>query len=217
MTLSENHLRILSGAVLLALVGLFLCVPPVLQSLAVGALTAGLGVEAWVLLRRRRVDLMLWAWGVSALAGGIFCVWLHSVNGLWVLGWLVPVVWASDSAAYGIGRWLKGPLLAPHISPKKTWSGCLGGFLGGLVWGVGYVLMTGRSLSPFHLVMILSTVALAQAGDLAESFVKRQVGAKDSGRLIPGHGGLWDRLDGLIFALLGTSVLFYPFFTWQGG
>lgn len=121
--------------------------------------------------------------------------------------WFLAVVVANDCAAYGFGRVLGGPKLAPRISPKKTWSGAIGGLGGaGLIgilagWGLG-------ASAPVLLgVVALLLGALAQAGDLAESWVKRQVGVKDAGHLIPGHGGLLDRLDGLAAAAVGLAAI----------
>jgi phosphatidate cytidylyltransferase len=122
--------------------------------------------------------------------------------------WLLTTVWANDIAAYAVGRSVGGPKLAPRLSPNKTWAGFAGGVAAaGLVGGlVG--LATGASLVPLVLVSLLLGVA-GQLGDLAESWAKRHFGAKDSGRLIPGHGGLLDRVDGLLAAsmLAGAATL----------
>jgi phosphatidate cytidylyltransferase len=109
------------------------------------------------------------------------------------------VVWATDIAAYLVGRIVGGPRLAPSISPGKTWSGAVGGFLGALLVG----LVAGLAALP--LAAALSVVA--QAGDLMESGLKRRFGVKDSGKLIPGHGGLLDRLDGVLTAAPAAALL----------
>lgn len=115
---------------------------------------------------------------------------------------LVLVVWACDIGAYGAGRLLGGPKLAPSISPGKTWSGACGGLVAGMVAGAAVAIWVspgewgaGRAA----LAALLLGVA-SQAGDLLESWMKRRFGVKDSGRSIPGHGGLLDRLDGLLAA-----------------
>ena len=110
--------------------------------------------------------------------------------------YLAVVVWASDIGAYLVGRLLGGPRLAPRISPGKTWSGAVGGTLAAVIAGAaaGYE-------HPLHAaVLALLLSIIAQAGDLLESALKRYFGAKDSGWIIPGHGGLLDRLDGVLTA-----------------
>lgn len=110
---------------------------------------------------------------------------------------LILVVWASDSAAYLAGRALGGPRLWPAVSPGKTWSGAVGGLAGAMLVGI---LATAVEPGPWVWAALVAAVLglLAQAGDLLESGIKRRFGVKDSSRLIPGHGGLLDRLDGLL-------------------
>jgi phosphatidate cytidylyltransferase len=113
--------------------------------------------------------------------------------------WLLLVVWTTDIGAYFAGRSIGGPKLAPRISPGKTWAGLVGGMAAaGLVGG----LLTALAGAGFWLAAGLGALlaAVAQAGDLFESRLKRHAGVKDSGHLIPGHGGLLDRIDGLVFA-----------------
>jgi phosphatidate cytidylyltransferase len=117
------------------------------------------------------------------------------------------VVWATDICAYFVGRAVGGPKLAPSISPGKTQSGALGGTVGGVV--AGLLLATGAgagNLATLGLVALVLSV-ISQAGDLFESWVKRQHGAKDSSTLIPGHGGVMDRVDGLVAAALALYVI----------
>ena len=129
-------------------------------------------------------------------------VWLRALPdvGLVMILWLFLVVWTTDVMAYVVGRKVGGPKLAPSISPGKTWSGLCGGMAGAAV--VAGLMST--FMEPFHLlpsiVLALGLAVVAQIGDLAESAMKRQAGVKDSGGLIPGHGGLFDRIDGLLFA-----------------
>lgn len=131
--------------------------------------------------------------------------------GLELVLWLLAVVWATDIAAYLVGRAIGGPKLAPRVSPGKTWSGLFGGLVAGTLAaaGVGALLFPDpevRRVSALGLAM----AAAAQAGDLLESGVKRRRGVKDTGSLIPGHGGVLDRLDGLMIStpLLAALVLF---------
>jgi phosphatidate cytidylyltransferase len=128
--------------------------------------------------------------------------------------WMFAVVWFTDIAAYFTGRALGGPKLCPAVSPKKTWSGFLGGLAAAIVAGAAVAMIASRFgwQPPVSLpvVVLVSGVAsvLSQIGDFGESALKRRFGAKDSGRLIPGHGGVMDRLDGFwaVAALMGVAL-----------
>lgn len=123
-------------------------------------------------------------------------------DGWHAVAWLLLVVWSTDIGGYVFGRWIGGPKLAPRLSPKKTWAGLIGGAgLAAVIGAVGWALMHHGGAG--WLVAALAAIALAliaQAGDLAESAAKRHYGVKDSGTLIPGHGGVLDRIDGLLAA-----------------
>jgi len=137
-------------------------------------------------------------------------IWLRyapELGGM-VVFWLVAVVWATDTGAYLVGRIVGGPKLAPRISPKKTWSGLLGGALAAAAVGLATAMVSGMGGA---LALALSSAVLAllsQVGDLIESRLKRRAGVKDSGTLIPGHGGLLDRVDGLLAAAVAAGALF---------
>ena len=119
----------------------------------------------------------------------------------------VRVVWATDIFAYFVGRAVGGPKLAPSISPGKTQSGALGGAVGGVVAGLLLAAAAGAgNLAWLGLVAFVLSI-VAQAGDLFESWVKRRHGRKDSGALIPGHGGVMDRVDGLVAAAFALYVI----------
>lgn len=139
----------------------------------------------------------------------IALVWLRAdpVQGRVGVIWLVLSVWATDIGAYAAGRTIGGPKLAPRISPNKTWAGLLGGMAAAGVVGALTARWAGLAggLELACASMILAVVA--QAGDFAESAWKRRFAVKDSGHLIPGHGGLLDRVDGLLFAALGAAIL----------
>ena len=121
--------------------------------------------------------------------------------------WLLTVVWATDVAAYFAGRILQGPRLWPQVSPKKTWSGAVGGLVVGALLGALVARLTaGSPVLPVLLLSAAVSVA-AQAGDLLESGVKRRFGVKDASRLIPGHGGLMDRVDSLVTALAAAVLI----------
>ena len=120
---------------------------------------------------------------------------------------LFAVVWATDITAYFVGRAVGGPKLAPRWSPNKTWSGAIGGIVGAALAAIVLARIAGLG-SPIVLTMIAVALSVvAQAGDLFESALKRRFGAKDSGHLIPGHGGAMDRLDGFVAAATLAYVL----------
>ncbi len=125
-----------------------------------------------------------------------------TADGIWAGVYLGTVVWMTDSAAFFTGRQIGGEKLAPDISPSKTWSGALGGLALGT--GAGLLVWTLVTDSPWWIGLVLSAVIsiLGQLGDLGESAVKRHFRIKDSGDIIPGHGGLMDRLDSLTFGIL---------------
>ena len=110
--------------------------------------------------------------------------------------WTLALVWMCDIGAYFAGKYIGGPKLAPTISPNKTWAGLIGGMLLASVFGIAMHFSVG--LAPRLTLATPFLAALAQAGDLFESWLKRRAGQKDSGTLFPGHGGVLDRLDGLV-------------------
>ena len=130
----------------------------------------------------------------------IAIIWLRAAFGWQTIFWLFAVVWATDIGAYFAGLGFGGPRLAPRISPHKTWAVLAGGVVCAAAVGAATAVLLGLPHLP-RLAFLSALLALvAQAGDLWESMVKRRFQAKDSGTLIPGHGGLLDRLDGLMAA-----------------
>jgi phosphatidate cytidylyltransferase len=125
--------------------------------------------------------------------------------GLLTVVWIIGVVVAADIAAYFVGRLVGGPKLWPRVSPGKTWSGAVGGLVAASLAGAGFALYAGQAVVPVAVLSLAIGIA-AQAGDLLESAVKRHYGVKDSGRLIPGHGGVLDRLDALSGALVFIAL-----------
>jgi phosphatidate cytidylyltransferase len=130
------------------------------------------------------------------------------------IAWLFAVVWGTDIVAYFAGRLIGGPKFLPQISPSKTWAGTALGIIGGALIGSLFLALAARltrletpapNFAPF--LLGLATAAVAQAGDLFESWMKRWFGAKDSSNFIPGHGGLMDRLDGFIAAAVWAACL----------
>lgn len=111
--------------------------------------------------------------------------------------WLLAVVWATDIGAYAAGRLIGGPKLAPSISPNKTWSGAIGGLIAATLIGGLVGVLVGAEPSALNLLLAAGLSCFSQVGDLAESWFKRLHNVKDSGTLVPGHGGVMDRVDGL--------------------
>lgn len=157
-------------------------------------------------------DRRLRLWGAAAtLWIALPCVailWLdRGAGGRERIIYLFAVVWASDIGAYAFGRLIGGPKLAPALSPNKTWAGAIGGLASAMVIGGGLAAAAYTADPPALLLAISAFVAIAaQAGDLIESFAKRCFNVKDSSGLIPGHGGLLDRLDSLLAAALALAV-----------
>jgi phosphatidate cytidylyltransferase len=183
-----------------------------LSSIWAGALLAFIGaVVVWQIALWQRAAAPLW------LAAGSLWVALPCIILLWLaqsggaargtLFWMFAVVWATDIGAYAVGRRLGGPLLAPRWSPRKTWAGLLGGILCAALAGWATAGVVGAT-QVLPLVLVSAGLAIVeQFGDLAESVAKRRFGVKDASSLIPGHGGLLDRLDGLLAVIPAVALL----------
>lgn len=181
-------------------------------------LLAAAGLPAWgvatalvgsgsLLLFGKRLGRGSRLWGMGLVYVVLPCiafVWLRQADafGWRMIVWLLLVVWASDVGGYLFGRTIGGPKLAPRISPKKTWAGFAGALvLGTMVGGLAAYGLDATNLAPAAVVAGFVAVG-AQGGDLAESALKRSRGVKDTSALIPGHGGVLDRLDGLLAGVL---------------
>jgi phosphatidate cytidylyltransferase len=127
------------------------------------------------------------------------------VSGFAALMLVLLVVWATDIGGYFAGRLIGGPKLWPQVSPKKTWAGAVGGFVASLAVAAGFAAFGLGKMIPLLLLATGLSIA-AQLGDLFESAVKRKFGVKDSSHIIPGHGGLMDRLDGFVAAVVVAAV-----------
>jgi phosphatidate cytidylyltransferase len=153
-------------------------------------------------------------WGIAWYLGGavyalvaalsLLLVRERAGQGLDLLLWVFIVVWSTDIGAYVAGRAIGGPKLAPSISPGKTWAGFYGGVAAATLLGGGWALFTDLSTVVLLLAPLFSVAS--QGGDLFESWIKRRAGVKDSGRWLPGHGGVFDRLDGLLPVAILTAV-----------
>jgi phosphatidate cytidylyltransferase len=188
-----------------------------------------------VLLTSTIVVPLIWLLGYSRKDGS-FTGWMWTIAGIFYVGWLMSYLvalrgitpdplgrnltflalfttFAADTTAFFVGRALGKHRLAPRISPGKTWEGAIGGALGAVVVSAGFTLPTPLQLpiGLAHAVIIgLLVGVFGQLGDLVESLLKRNVGVKDSGRLMPGHGGALDRVDSVVFAV----VVVYYYVIW---
>lgn len=174
------------------------------------ALGLGVGIAALAAGFAHRPTLL---WNVSgviyaaALAAGVLVIRLSADDGLLAFLWLFAVVWPTDVGAYFAGRALGGPKLWPAISPRKTWSGLIGGVLAAAAASLLVLTLGNVAVRPQHLLLAVALALASQAGDFLESWVKRCFGAKDTGGLIPGHGGVMDRLDGFIAAVVLAALI----------
>jgi phosphatidate cytidylyltransferase len=193
---------IAAGVVALTVAGL--CLGFARVELALVAL--GLGAAATALLSSRQRG---WTSGGFLYAGAAqmasVVVRLDSATGFVALVFVMLIVWVTDIGGYFAGRGIGGAKLWPRVSPNKTWAGAIGGFGASLVIALGFAALdVGQAWPLLMLAAVLSVVA--QLGDLFESAVKRRFGVKDSSHIIPGHGGLMDRLDGFVAAIVLASI-----------
>ena len=206
---ADLGIRVISALVLAPITIVCVWVGGVVFTVIVAAAVIGLAVE-WLGLCRRSSLIVLRPAGLAyVILAGVAVLWLRHdpVAGRADVLFLLSIVWAGDIGAYLVGRWIGGPRLAPHISPGKTWSGSVGGLLAAIAAGslAAHFLSDAATWRAMLIAAALSVVA--QAGDLLESFVKRRLQVKDSGHLIPGHGGLFDRLDGVLAAAPVAALL----------
>ncbi len=202
----------LDGTSLLAAVG----IAALVVSLAFGRpeygffFVAAAAVAIWFLQGRSGAGP---GWALAGLAYAALpaaaLVWLRGDEALGAIAvlYLFAVAWTTDTASYAAGRLIGGSKLAPRISPQKTWSGFFAGVLSASLVGLAFAMLL-KSGSVLALILVSVALALAcQMGDLLESWVKRRFGAKDTSKLIPGHGGLLDRIDGLLLAAVLAGLI----------
>lgn len=203
MKLSSLNLRLLSGFTLGPLFGVAIIMGGVVFQ-AVVAIAFGLAFKEWINMTRQgknviRDSVMGIVYFLIAFAS-FFKLRLDLEEGMYLTVILFLVVIIGDIAAYFAGKFFKGPKLMPSVSPNKTWAGLMGGVVGSLIF-----IMIANAYKPFLPVEVAVIVGLAfavvgQIGDLIMSMYKRRVGVKDTGNIIPGHGGLLDRIDSLLLA-----------------
>jgi phosphatidate cytidylyltransferase len=209
------------GAVVLAMT-LGLVVPgEAVMTLAAAALVLGLFAARSQGLTPSRGSMATTAFGLLYCGLPVLAlVWMRSrALGLEAVIFLMLCVWATDVCAYFAGRAIGGPKLAPAISPNKTWAGAIGGIIGAMAvaGGAAMAWLSAMQGSKAWLFVALAGAfaAMSVLGDLFESWLKRRAGVKDSGHLLPGHGGVLDRLDGLVpVALAGAG--FFMMTGWAG-
>jgi phosphatidate cytidylyltransferase len=191
-----------AGVVALAVAGL--CLGFARVELALAALALGVAATALLSVRQRRWTSAGFLYAGAAQMASVL-VRFDTATGFIALVFVLLIVWVTDIGGYFAGRGIGGAKLWPRVSPNKTWAGAIGGFAASLVVALGFAALDlGRSWPLLMLAAVLSVVA--QLGDLFESAVKRRFGVKDSSHIIPGHGGLMDRFDGYIAAIVLASI-----------
>jgi phosphatidate cytidylyltransferase len=208
--MSELAVRSISGVVMVA-VALFAAWHGGYVFAVLTAAAATAVFYEWTRLVKR--------WGASWYLAGLTYALISALALLWVREhadpsiaqggrvltfWIFILVWSTDIGAYVSGRSIGGPKLAPSISPGKTWAGFYGGIVAATVLAGAWALFNG--LRPVVLLLAPLFSVASQGGDLFESWLKRRAGVKDSGRLLPGHGGVFDRLDGLLPVAILTAI-----------
>lgn len=192
----------ITGIVALAVGGLCLALGRLEASLVV--LIVGFAAVTWLSPGRRNWVAAGFGYAAAAELASVL-VRLDPVAGFAALMLVLLVVWATDIGAYFVGRGIGGPKLWPRVSPKKTWAGAIGGFAASLAVAAGFAAFGLGRTGPLLVLGSVMSVA-AQLGDLFESAVKRRFGVKDSSQIIPGHGGLLDRLDGFVAAVVLAAI-----------
>ena len=193
---------VLSGSAALVIAGL--CLMAGHSEVSFVVLAIGLVVSALIAPVRRNWVAAGFLYAAVAEVAAVQ-VRLDAAKGFGALMLVLLVVWATDIGGYFAGRSIGGPKLWPSVSPKKTWAGAIGSFVASLVVAGGFAALDLGKATPLLLLGAVLSVA-SQLGDLFESAVKRRFGVKDSSHIIPGHGGLLDRLDGFVAAVLVAAI-----------
>jgi len=202
---NDQRSVLLTGGASLALAVVLVAAGHLLAAVVVLAMGA-IGVASLALAERRT-----WVAGGIPYAGALalapIVLRADDADGFLAVIFLFAIVWTTDISAYFAGRALGGPKLMPQVSPNKTWAGAVGGLIASVVVALALAKMAGLT-ALFALAMLAVVLSVfAQGGDLFESFLKRRFHAKNSGHLIPGHGGLMDRLDGFVSASVAAALI----------
>jgi phosphatidate cytidylyltransferase len=203
-------------------------VAPVLFPLGATAIVAAvilanLDMDGIAIVAILSVAFVLWLIGwarkedATWIAGGVFYAGLPLIavimirnsqdQALAAIIFIFATVWVTDSAAYLSGRTIGGAKLWPAVSPNKTWAGLIGGMVGAAAFGAVFAVVSGLSDLIWLAALGAILAIVSQGGDLFESSVKRRFGVKDSGKIIPGHGGIMDRVDGMVAAALFAAMI----------
>jgi phosphatidate cytidylyltransferase len=205
VALADRRVVLMAGFAPLALAGALAGA----DRLLAGAIVAVMGAMAAAALApgARRLWVAAGLPYAAAIALAPVALRADTEFGFLAVIFLYAVVWSTDIAAYFVGRAVGGPMLMPTVSPKKTWSGAIGGLTAAIAVAVVTVQAAGLTGWPYIVLVAVALSAVSQAGDLFESSLKRRFGAKDSSHLIPGHGGLMDRLDGFVAAAILAALI----------
>lgn len=206
----QNPSILCEGLNMLALMGIWFLCHADLYGLACALLVA-LSAFSYTLFKRANLENADWvAFGLPYLGGALIALIAlgheTATDNSHAIFFLLFTVWAADTGAYVSGRVIGGPKLAPVISPSKTWAGLLGAIVAAALIGVIYEHYQPGLLSTGLPVLAGFMGVAAQLGDMFESYAKRRAGVKDSGRILPGHGGILDRIDGLIVAAIILAI-----------
>jgi phosphatidate cytidylyltransferase len=214
--MAQPNKTIKSNELLLRTISACVLIPPVISAIYFGS-------PYFEVLIFFAVCLLIWEWyglcngklpwvflGITYISASCFALIHLRINldlGFQTVLWIFVLVWSADTGAFATGRIIGGPKIAPHISPNKTWSGLSGGIFAAGMVGFVTALVLGHHNASLLIILSAMLGLLSQGGDLFESWLKRLFNKKDSGTLIPGHGGLLDRVDGLLATAVGTAIL----------
>jgi len=206
--------RVISAAILIPVTLIVVLIGGVLFNIFAAAIVVLLVSEYAMMLHKINKSELLkkslpYLLAYTALPAAALVSLRNLDSGVEVIIYLLSIVWITDTVAYFAGKNFGGPKLAPKISPNKTISGAVGGALGAAVFGVFAYFLTSDAVTFYGFIMLsIFFSIISQIGDLLESYIKRRFEVKDSGDLIPGHGGLFDRLDGLLLVVVFGYLVF---------